>query len=55
MVVELDFTFDTLYLGKIPETDLKKDKYLLKILLASSTKAITLKMALTYVQVTRTP
>lgn len=41
MGVELDYSFITLYLGKIPETVLHRDKYLLKILLASSRKAIT--------------
>lgn len=43
MGVELGFSFVTLYLGKIPETVLHKDKYLLKILLASSRKSITRK------------
>ena len=41
--VDLDFSFVTLYLGKVPETVLQKDKYLLKILLASSRKVITRK------------
>lgn len=43
MGMELDYSFVTLYLGKISETLLHKDKYLLKILLASSRKAITRK------------
>lgn len=39
--VDLEFSFVVLYLGKIPKTVLHKDRYLLKILLASSRKAIT--------------
>lgn len=43
MGVEFEHSFITLYLGKIPDTVLDEDKYLLKILLASSKKAITRK------------
>lgn len=39
--VEVDFSFTTIYLGKIPGNIVDKDKYLLKILLASGRKAIT--------------
>ncbi len=41
--VDLGFSFINLYLGKTPETVQHKNKYLLKILLASSRKAITRK------------
>ncbi len=40
---EFDFSFIMLYLVKIPKTVLNSDKYLLKILLTSSRKAITCK------------
>jgi len=43
MGVEMDFSFTTIYLGKISGNVLDKDKYLLKILLASCRKAITRK------------
>lgn len=39
--VEVDFSFTTIYLGKIPGNIVDKDKSLLKILLASGRKAIT--------------
>jgi len=37
----VDFSYTTKYLGKIPGKVLDKDKYLLKMLLASRRKAIT--------------
>lgn len=40
---ELDYSFITLYLGKIPEVFPTIDKYLIQILLVSSRKAITRK------------
>ena len=41
--IKLKYSFITLYLGKMPEIVFHKDKYLIKILLASSKKAITRK------------
>lgn len=38
---EIDFNFRGIYLGNVPTTPQKQDRYLLQILLAASKKAIT--------------